>query len=141
MRNFEIWHHQHKFWTGYTGNCEPFFNWFLRLFRKVCSFIWIRRIFRLNVLKRLHCLPRYILLIDSILKSSCCLNFNETLFSQTNITVANSAEEPFLILSISWRRFLSYRNQSTDFFCESMDWFLYDRNLRHERVEHFQILP
>ena len=37
-------------------------------------------------------------------------------------------------LTLSWRRFLSYRNQSTDLLSKSMDWFLYDRNLRHERV-------
>ena len=30
-------------------------------------------------------------------------------------------------LTLSWRRPLSYRNQS-------MDWFLYDKGLRHERV-------
>ena len=27
---------------------------------------------------------------------------------------------------------LSYRNQSIDLFCKSMDWFLYDNGLRHE---------
>ena len=27
---------------------------------------------------------------------------------------------------ISWRRPLSYRNQSIDLLCKSMDWFLYD---------------
>ena len=36
---------------------------------------------------------------------------------------------------LSWRRFLSFRNQSFDLLCKSMDWFLYDRNLRHERVK------
>ena len=31
---------------------------------------------------------------------------------------------------------LSYRNQSIiDLLCKSMDWFLYDNGLRHERVE------
>ena len=34
-------------------------------------------------------------------------------------------------LTLSWRRPLSYRNQSID-LSKSMDWFLYDRNLRHE---------
>ena len=29
---------------------------------------------------------------------------------------------------------LSCRNQSIDLLCKSMDWFLYDKNLRHERV-------
>ena len=29
---------------------------------------------------------------------------------------------------------LSYRNQSIDLRSKSMDWFLYDNGLRHERV-------
>ena len=37
-------------------------------------------------------------------------------------------------LTLSRRRPLSYRNQSTDLQSKSMDWFLYDRGLRHERV-------
>ena len=36
--------------------------------------------------------------------------------------------------NLSWRRSLSYRNQSIHLFCESMNWFLYDKNLLHERV-------
>ena len=27
-----------------------------------------------------------------------------------------------------------YRNQSTDLLYKSMDWFLYDKGLRHEKV-------
>ena len=30
---------------------------------------------------------------------------------------------------------LSYRNQTIDLLCKSMDWFLYDRDLRHESVK------
>ena len=37
-----------------------------------------------------------------------------------------------LYLTLSWRRPLSYRNQATH---KSIDWFLYDNSLRHERVE------
>ena len=37
-------------------------------------------------------------------------------------------------LTLSWRRSLSYRNQSFDSRSKSMDWFLYDNGLRHERV-------
>ena len=29
---------------------------------------------------------------------------------------------------------LSYRKKSLDFYSKSMDWFLYNRDLRHERV-------
>ena len=41
------------------------------------------------------------------------------------------------ILTLSWRRPLSYRNQSIDLVCKSMGWFLYDNGLRHERVKPF----
>ena len=39
-----------------------------------------------------------------------------------------------IFLILSWRRPLSYRNQSIDLQSKSMDWFLYDNGLRHERV-------
>ena len=38
-------------------------------------------------------------------------------------------------LTLSWRRPLSYRNQSIDLLHKSMAWFLYDNGLRHERVK------
>ena len=37
--------------------------------------------------------------------------------------------------TFSLRKTLSYRNQSIDLKCKSIDWFLYDRNLRHKRVK------
>ena len=40
-------------------------------------------------------------------------------------------------LTLSWRGPLSYRNQSTDLQRKSMDWFLYDNSLRHERVKSY----
>ena len=40
-------------------------------------------------------------------------------------------------LTLSLRRSLSYRNQSIDLLLKSMDWFLYDNGLRHERVNLF----
>ena len=39
------------------------------------------------------------------------------------------------LLTLSWRRSLSYRNQSIDLLNTSMDWFLYDNGPRHERVK------
>ena len=39
------------------------------------------------------------------------------------------------ILTLSWQRPLSYRNQSIDLLCKSVDWFLYDNSLRQERVK------
>ena len=43
-------------------------------------------------------------------------------------------------LTLSWRRSLLYRNQSIDLHCKSMEWFsmewfLYNRDLRHERIK------
>ena len=38
-------------------------------------------------------------------------------------------------LTLSWRRPISYRNQSIDLRSKSNDWFLYDNGLRHERVQ------
>ena len=38
-------------------------------------------------------------------------------------------------LTPSWRGPLSYRNQSIDLQSKSMDWFLYDNSLCHERVK------
>ena len=40
-------------------------------------------------------------------------------------------------LTLSWRRPLSYRNQSIDLQSKSMDWFLCVNDLRHERVKGF----
>ena len=39
------------------------------------------------------------------------------------------------VLNLSWRRSLLYRNQSIDLQNKSMDWFLYEKNLCHERVD------
>ena len=38
-------------------------------------------------------------------------------------------------LTLSWWRPLSYRNQSIDLQSKSVDWFLYDNGLHHERVK------
>ena len=40
-----------------------------------------------------------------------------------------------LLLTRSWRRSLSYRNQSIYLQSKSINWFLYDRDFRHERVQ------
>ena len=37
-------------------------------------------------------------------------------------------------LTLSWRRFVSYINQFIALQSKSMDWFLYDKDLQHERV-------
>ena len=49
----------------------------------------------------------------------------------------HSAQRVFILqsLTLSWRRTLLYRNQSIDLQSKSMDWFLYDNGLHHERVK------
>ena len=39
-------------------------------------------------------------------------------------------------LALSWRSSLSYRNKSIYLQSKSTDWFLYDSDLRHERVNY-----
>ena len=41
-------------------------------------------------------------------------------------------------LTLSWRRSLSYRKQSNDLLCISVDWFRYNRDLRHKRVNKYR---
>ena len=46
------------------------------------------------------------------------------------------------VLTLSRGTSLLYRNQSNDLVYKSMDWYLYDRDLRHERVNsYFQLEP
>ena len=40
--------------------------------------------------------------------------------------------------TLSWRRSLSYRNQSINFLCKSFDWFLYDRDSVTNDFAHFR---
>ena len=54
---------------------------------------------------------------------------------QIRVLLKVSFEE--LQLTLSWRRPLSYRNYSSDLLCKSVDWYLYDRDLHHERVSPF----
>ena len=49
--------------------------------------------------------------------------------------ISNALTKSYLLkLTLLWRRPLSYRNQSIHLQSKSMDWFLYDNGLRHERV-------
>ena len=36
--------------------------------------------------------------------------------------------------TLLWWMFLSYRNKSIDFLAKLIDWFLYDKDFRYERV-------
>ena len=50
------------------------------------------------------------------------------------ITILLRVDNAFETLSLSWRKSLSSRNHSIDLQSKPMDWFLYDSDLRHERV-------
>ena len=43
-------------------------------------------------------------------------------------------------LILWWRRSLSCRNLFIDLLCKSTDWFIFDRDLRHERVKSLHAL-
>ena len=44
------------------------------------------------------------------------------------------------VVTLSWRRSLSHRNQLIDLLSKSMDWFLYDRDFHHERIKMITVL-
>ena len=80
--------------------------------------------------------------IDSKLKFDChafgiCKRFSRYINALAIIAPykVNNAYLWISFCSLSWRRSLSYRNQSIGFHHKSMDWFLYDKDLRHERVK------
>ena len=58
-----------------------------------------------------------------------------------NQTFESLLRHPHILtsLTLSWRRPLSYRNQSIYLLHKSVDWFLYDNSLRHERVNGWLI--
>ena len=65
---------------------------------------------------------QYVLLINKASKMNCAIFTLKVLSNYLNH---------------SWRKFLSQRNQSID--CKSIDWFLNDRDLRHERLKSFLV--
>ena len=62
-------------------------------------------------------------------------NFQEHLFYRTPL-----GDCFWIQLTRSWRRSLSYSNQSIDLLGKSMNWFIYDRDLRYERVKWVSFL-
>ena len=69
-------------------------------------------------------------------------NFHCIAFWNSNHTTNESNEvykSKLNTLTLSCWRPLSYRNQYNDLVRKSMDWFLYDNGLRHERVKEKKI--
>ena len=56
-----------------------------------------------------------------------------TLWSQ-NDRVYSNVQINKCASTVSWRRALSYRNQSIDLLPKLMNWLLYNKTLRHERL-------
>ena len=68
--------------------------------------------------------------IPFIMKSQLCVwsMYTWSILEQQDISLMDGS-------TLSWRRSLSYRTQSIDLQNKSMDWFLYDRDLRHEKIK------
>ena len=68
--------------------------------------------------------------IPFIMKSQLCVwsMYTWSILEQQDISLMDGS-------TLSWRRSLSYKTQSTDLQNKSMDWFLYDRDLRHEKIK------
>ena len=61
--------------------------------------------------------------------------YAETGTVQITEAVVRGCSSKWVFLTLSWWRPLLYRNQSIDLLYKSMDWFLYNNGLRHERVK------
>ena len=59
---------------------------------------------------------------------------NSQLYLQSNMT--ENLLQPLINSFMTEQRLLSYRNQSIDLRSKSLDWFLYDNGLRHEKVKN-----
>ena len=78
------------------------------------------------------------------------LKFSEKINLNNSYTISKKEKNKLLldpwhsskeqILALSWRRPLSYRNQSINLQSKSMDWFLYDNGFRHERANWLSTL-
>ena len=103
------------------------------------------RVFGFNpYMRKYHCVKNVpiwsflaIIFPHSDQKNPACEHFSRSVWVRGNQYILRSV----LFVTLSWRRSLSYRNQAIDLLCksiinglQSMYWFLYERDLRHERV-------
>ena len=58
----------------------------------------------------------------------------KTTYKICDTTVSGDTDYFTITLTLSWRRLLSYRKQPINLLRKSVDWFLYDNSLRHERA-------
>ena len=64
----------------------------------------------------------------------CSINTDRFFKHRNNLEKSQILTRKIFHLTLSWRRSRSYRNQSIDMQNKSMDWFLYNRDLCHKRV-------
>ena len=93
---------------------------------------WIR-ILATEVLKTLNSLnPNFMKTFSTL--------YNMLRMEQTRCMLRTLVQKDMYVLdslTLSWRRPLSYRNQSIDLKSKSMKWFQYDKDLlRHKRVNY-----
>ena len=58
----------------------------------------------------------------------------KTTYKICDTKVSGDTDNFTITLTLSWRRLLSYRKQPINLLRKSVDWFLYDNSLRHERA-------
>ena len=91
---------------------------------------------------------RPVILFEKTLRHKCfpinLMKFWRTRFFKEHLRTTPSvlifASLICFLLTLSWQRPLSYRNQSIDLRSKSMDWFLYNNSLRHERINPLYLL-
>ena len=103
--------------------------------RPSIKYCWTQGISALPIFIKAFALTQGISALPIFIKAFALKNFltdckNHVSISTLSIKIILSNS-----LTLSWRRPYSYRNQSTDSLRNSMDWFLYDDSLRHERVK------
>ena len=77
-------------------------------------------------------------MVDKFVK---LLKVSKSFTISSQLSLWNCYKRVFRILfTLSWRSSLSSGNQSIHLWSKSMDWFLYDRDLRHERVKEIYVL-
>ena len=74
------------------------------------------------------------------LQMSPCYRVKSEVTCLKLLFIATLAVSDATWLTLSWRRSLSYRNQSIELHFKSMDCFLYDRHLRYERVKRIEVI-
>ena len=122
-----------------------FFVWILTLYNAIWPYFWWTKSAEIwllvccLLLAVSICMSIY--LVDAQIKHSdyfFCFQWLfvwKFLFQLDTSVVGRSILKTKALLTLSWQRTLSYRNQSIDLLCRSMDWFLYDNVLGHESVK------